>query len=65
MGSVTFSNSLFRVASGSTAPCMTFTGGNDGSETWGPVTLDSNGNLYGTAFVGGQYGYGVVWEITP
>ncbi len=23
------------------------------------------GNLYGTAGAGGQYGYGVVWEITP
>jgi len=27
--------------------------------------LDGNGNLYGTAYDGGQYGCGVVWEITP
>ena len=31
----------------------------------GSVAIDANGNLYGTTSVGGQYGYGVVWEITP
>ena len=31
----------------------------------GGVTLDSQGNLYGTARSGGAYGWGVVWEITP
>ncbi len=31
----------------------------------GGVTLDANGNLFGTASQGGAYGYGVVWEITP
>jgi hypothetical protein len=29
------------------------------------VVQDANGNIYGTASGGGQYGYGVVWEITP
>jgi uncharacterized repeat protein (TIGR03803 family) len=29
------------------------------------VTLDSNGNLYGTASQSGAYGAGSVWEITP
>jgi uncharacterized repeat protein (TIGR03803 family) len=28
------------------------------------VTLDSNGNIYGTTQSGGAYGAGVVWEIT-
>lgn len=32
---------------------------------YGGVTLDTNGNLYGTTIAGGAYGYGVVWEITP
>jgi uncharacterized repeat protein (TIGR03803 family) len=42
-----------------------FTGGSDGAYPNG-VTLDANGNLYGTAQSGGAYGsYGVVWEITP
>ncbi len=32
---------------------------------YGGVTLDANGNLFGTASGGGVYGDGVVWEITP
>lgn len=42
-----------------------FTGGLDGGSPCGGVTLDANGNLYGTAVHGGAYGYGVVWEIIP
>jgi uncharacterized repeat protein (TIGR03803 family) len=42
-----------------------FTGGSDGLCPYGNVVLDAQGNLYGTAGAGGQYGYGVVWEITP
>jgi uncharacterized repeat protein (TIGR03803 family) len=44
----------------------TFTGGTDGG---GPefvnVIFDSLGNLYGTAYLGGANGYGVVWELSP
>lgn len=39
--------------------------GSDGYYPFGGVTLDAQGNLYGTASNGGAYGYGVVWEITP
>ena len=42
-----------------------FTGGNDGGFPLSNVILDSKGNLYGTAYLGGAAGYGVVWEITP
>jgi uncharacterized repeat protein (TIGR03803 family) len=42
-----------------------FTGGSDGSTPIGHVVMDINSNLYGTAFYGGEYGNGVVWEITP
>jgi len=42
-----------------------FTGGNDGGLPQSRVLIDANGNLYGTASVGGSNGYGVVWEITP
>ena len=42
-----------------------FTGGSDGRCPYGGVLFDANGNLYGTAAGGGEYGYGVVWEITP
>jgi uncharacterized repeat protein (TIGR03803 family) len=43
-----------------------FTGGQyDGALPVGGVTLDAEGNLYGTASDGGTYNLGVVWEITP
>ncbi len=49
-----------------------FTGGSDGGYPQAGVTLDANGNIYGTAAEGGSpggdcgsSGCGVVWEITP
>jgi uncharacterized repeat protein (TIGR03803 family) len=47
-----------------------FTGGSDGSTPMSNVTLDANGNLYGTTSLGGTnfcefQNCGVVWEITP
>jgi uncharacterized repeat protein (TIGR03803 family) len=42
-----------------------FTGGSDGGLPVSNVIFDANGNLYGTAYGGGGYGYGFVWEITP
>lgn len=42
-----------------------FTGGSDGAVPFSGVTLDADGNLYGTAALGGANGDGVVWEITP
>ena len=35
----------------------------DGRYAVGNVTLDPNGNIYGTASEGGQYGLGVVWKV--
>jgi uncharacterized repeat protein (TIGR03803 family) len=42
----------------------------NGENPSGKVILDAHGNLFGTAYQGGnggcsQYGCGVVWEITP
>jgi uncharacterized repeat protein (TIGR03803 family) len=42
-----------------------FTGGADGGYPGGGVVFDSNGNLFGTAVLGGASGLGVVYEITP
>lgn len=42
-----------------------FTGGSDGASPHSNLVIDSSGNLYGTASAGGQYGYGVIFEITP
>jgi len=48
-----------------------FTGGKDGGEPYGGVTLDADGNLYGTAVVGGstrgvcvENGCGVAFKLT-
>jgi uncharacterized repeat protein (TIGR03803 family) len=43
----------------------TFNGGSDAGEPFGPVILDSNGNLYGTATKGGAHDYGVIFELSP
>jgi hypothetical protein len=39
--------------------------GSDGQNPQSHVTFDSNGNLYGTTWEGGQYGYGNIWMIMP
>ncbi len=42
-----------------------FTGGRDGANPFGVVAIDALGNVYGTAYQGGQGGYGTVFELTP
>lgn len=48
-----------------------FTGGSDGSTPTSSVIMDSEGNLYGTTYLGGGpycfegYGCGVVYELSP
>ncbi|HKT87163.1 MAG TPA: choice-of-anchor tandem repeat GloVer-containing protein [Candidatus Sulfotelmatobacter sp.] len=40
-----------------------FTGGDDGGVPQYDLKFDSAGNLYSTTYVGGKYGYGVVFEL--
>jgi len=42
-----------------------FTGGTDGGGSASTVVIDASGNMYGTTYDGGTYGYGTVWEIRP
>jgi len=42
----------------------TFTGGADGGEPNAGLTMDKAGNLYGTAYYGGSYGNGTVFELS-
>ena len=37
----------------------------DGANPFEYVIFDKVGNLYGTAYTGGEYGYGVVFELSP
>jgi uncharacterized repeat protein (TIGR03803 family) len=40
-------------------------GAPDGQGPWGPLTIDSLGNLYGTTQGGGEYGYGTAFKLSP
>jgi len=42
-----------------------FVGGTDGASPYGSVAVDANGNVFGTAAVGGTDNQGLVFEITP
>ena len=42
-----------------------FIGGNEGSQPYGSVAVDSDGNVFGTTNVGGTQNQGLVFEITP
>jgi len=42
-----------------------FPGGSNGASPYGSVTVDSKGNVFGTAAVGGSQNQGLAFEITP
>ena len=39
--------------------------GTNGSYPQGDLTFDSSGNIFGTAINGGQYGWGLIYELSP
>ena len=42
-----------------------FTGGNDGSGPGAGLTFDRHGNLYGMTPTGGEFGLGVIYQLSP
>jgi uncharacterized repeat protein (TIGR03803 family) len=40
-----------------------FSGGTDGGDPYGALTMDSSGNLYGTTYYGGTFGYGTIFKL--
>jgi uncharacterized repeat protein (TIGR03803 family) len=61
-----FAGAVYKLdPSGNVTILHSFTGGADGSFPYAGVTLDPAGNLYGTTVYGGDYGFGVVYKITP
>lgn len=69
------SGTVFQMSPSQTGWAMSvlyeFTSGPDGGQPYGGVTLDTAGNVYGTAVVGGSWtgcpedGCGVVWRLKP
>jgi uncharacterized repeat protein (TIGR03803 family) len=51
------------VYSGAPTTLHTFTGGTDGGTPVGSLAIDAAGRLFGTTVVGGDFGYGTVFEI--
>jgi uncharacterized repeat protein (TIGR03803 family) len=43
----------------------TFSSGDQGAAPYDGMVMDANGNLWGTASIGGSHNYGLVYEITP
>ena len=70
-GDYGFGTVFMLTPSGQQKVLYSFTGGGDGLDPHGGVTLDSAGNLYGTTVAGGSGGIcagdgcGVVFELTP
>jgi uncharacterized repeat protein (TIGR03803 family) len=46
-------------------PLHNFGSGKDGQFPYGALIFDTSGNLYGTTILGGAYGCGTVFELTP
>ncbi len=61
--------SVFKLTPGKSGWTFTdlhnFAGGNDGGSPYGSVAVDSAGNVFGTAVIGGTQNQGIVFEITP
>src|SRR5208283_1475669 len=66
LGGASNAGVVFKVdASGNETVLYTFTGGADGGGPYGAPILDSEGNLYGTTYLGGASNAGVVFKVDP
>jgi len=64
MGGSADSGTVFEInATGQYSTLYTFTGGTDGQYPYAGLTLDAQGNLYGTTIFGGASSDGVVFEL--
>jgi len=66
LGGTNGSGTVFKITPGGALTTLwSFTGGNDGAEPWGGLVQALDGNLYGTTQIGGVYGAGTLFQISP
>lgn len=69
LGGAFYDGVVFKLTPGSSWTETTLysfgTNKDDGSEPWGGLVLDGQGNLYGTTYEGGLYNDGTVFKISP
>src|SRR5450432_59851 len=53
------------VHAATTTVIYSFAGDDDGEYADTDLALDSAGNIYGTTVLGGDFGSGTVWQLTP
>jgi uncharacterized repeat protein (TIGR03803 family) len=64
-GGANYDGTVFRISTnGAFQSLYSFTGGNDGRNTYGGLAQGSDGNLYGTTIYGGEHGSGTVFGLT-
>jgi uncharacterized repeat protein (TIGR03803 family) len=56
---------VFKITPAGTLTTLHSFGGTDGTSPFGGLVQATDGNLYGTTWVGGTYGVGTVFKITP
>jgi len=57
---------VFKVdTTGTETVLHSFTGADGGEPLWAALVRDKAGNLYGTTYGNGTFGYGVVFKLTP
>jgi uncharacterized repeat protein (TIGR03803 family) len=62
----TESGTIFEIdSSGAETVLYQFSGGTDGRLPMSRLVRDAEGNLYGTTWQGGEYGWGVVFKLSP
>jgi uncharacterized repeat protein (TIGR03803 family) len=65
-GGTSRAGTVFKIdSSGNETVLHSFTGGADGGDPAAGVIMDSSGNLYGTTYYGGAFGYGTVFKLDP
>ena len=67
LAAAAFVGSAFQPAASQTYTVIyNFTGqGSDGATPYGGPILDKSGNLYGTTYLGGRYGAGSIYRLSP